>query len=191
MDLHSKDRLNKVDRIVGYLDSVNDWIGHGTSYILLVMLVTLVYEVIVRYLFGSPTIWSLEINEYLLCVYSMLGGGYALLKRSHVNVEIVYSKLSLRKKSIINCINSLFFFSFCGALLCVSMKMAHDSWISREVSSSLLAAPLFPVKLMIPVGTFLLLFQGVLNFVRDLMTAVTGADFGRAEGGLFERKTKP
>ena len=58
------------------------------------MMLTMSYEVFARYLFNRPTIWVLEVNQYILCFYVALTGGYCMLHDVHVNVEIIYEKFS-------------------------------------------------------------------------------------------------
>ena len=53
------------------------------------MMFSVVYKVLARYIFNRPTIWEMEVNQYFLCGYTVLAGGYALLYRFHVNVDII------------------------------------------------------------------------------------------------------
>ena len=71
-----------------------------------------VYEVAARYFFNRPTIWVWELNGLLQCVFVALAGGYTLLVRGHVRVDVVYGHLSMRKKAILDLITSFFMFSF-------------------------------------------------------------------------------
>jgi len=70
-----------------------------------------------RYFFNRPTIWVWEMNGFLLCVFVALGGGYTLLVRGHVRVDIVYDYLSTRSKAIMDLLTSFFIFLFLGILL--------------------------------------------------------------------------
>jgi len=137
-------------------------------------MLTLCYEVAMRYLFNSPTIWVLEVNQYMLCAYVALTGGYIMRHNSHVNIEIFYEKFSPRRKAWVNLMSSVCFFTVTIVLLWKSGIMAWESWMSQEQSFSILPAPLWPSKLAIPIGAFLILIQGLAKLTREVAYLITG-----------------
>ena len=117
-----------------------------------------------------------------------LGGGYALLRGSHVRVDILYSRFSDRRKAIIDLATSLLFFAFIGVLLWQSGEAALWSLKLRESSPTQFAPPLYPVKMAIVLGFLIILLQGLAKFTRDMYTAITGKVMaGKIEKGVFER----
>ena len=68
------------------IEVTNTWIATASAYVVLVMTVTITYEVVCRYFLSAPTDWASELNQYLLCAMSMLGGGYCLLRDQHVQI---------------------------------------------------------------------------------------------------------
>ena len=177
--------MKKFDRALSLIDRTNERVGEHVSYLVVFMMLSVVYEVVARYVFNRPTIWSMEINQYLLCGYTALAGGYALLHRSHVNVDILYARFGVRTRAFADILTSLFFFSFVLTLIWKSGFMAWDALVDGERSDSLLAAPLFPVKAAIPVGGLLILLQGLAKFIRDLRTLITGIEVRQDQAGLF------
>jgi TRAP-type mannitol/chloroaromatic compound transport system permease small subunit len=105
----------------------------------------------------------------MFCFYTALAGGYVMLFNAHVNVEILYEKFSPQKKRLINVITSVCFFSVIITLLWKSGYAAWESWEAKEESFSLLASPIYPSKIIIPIGAFLFLLQGTAKFIRDLI----------------------
>lgn len=173
------------------VDVVNGWIGKVVSYIALIMLVTIVYEVAARYLFNRPTLWVMEYNGYLLCAYSLLAGGYTLLNKAHVSVDVLYGRFHYRTKAVVDCFTWLLFFVFVGTITYLGSHLAYEAFVKREVAASVLETPLFPVKAMIPIGSALLFLQGMVKFLRDVHTAVTGREpEDTGEGGIFGRLKK-
>jgi TRAP-type mannitol/chloroaromatic compound transport system permease small subunit len=164
----------QIENFLKYIDKLNEWVGRIVSYAVLFMVFTLTYEVFFRYVLNLPTIWVLEINQYVLCAYVALSGGYIMLHNSHVNVEILYEKFSPRTKALVNVLTSVFFFTVVIALLWKSSTMALEAWETSEESYSMLAAPLFPAKVTVPIGAFLMLLQGVAKLIRDIGTLVRG-----------------
>lgn len=180
--------MTQFKRIFSVVDGVNEWVGRIVSYFALFMMVTVVYEVIARYFFDNPTIWVMEINQYILCGYTALAGGYAFLYGSHVNVDIVYERFSVRTRAFLDILTSVFFFLFITILIWKSWGMAAEAWKYGERSESLLAAPLFPSKILIPLGGVLILFQGVIKLLRDIRVLVTGIEEKSDKGGIFHRE---
>lgn len=164
----------QIENFLKYIDKLNEWVGRIVSYAVLFMVFTLCYEVFFRYVLNLPTIWVLEINQYVLCAYVALTGGYVFLYNSHVNVEILYERFSPRTKALVNVITSVFFFAVVITLIWKGGTMALEAWETSEESYSMLAAPLFPAKVTVPIGAFLLLLQGTAKLIRDIRTLVQG-----------------
>lgn len=158
------------------VDSINEWIGEITSYIVLLLIGIIIYEIVVRYFFDSPTIWAHEMSSFIFGVSIMLGGGYTLLYRAHVNMDIIYNRFSIRGKAILNLITSFLFFSFALVLIWIGGKFAWESLKILETSSTTWDPPIFPIKLTIPIGGLLLLLQGFSKFIRDLAAAIKGGE---------------
>jgi len=182
--------MNFLGRVIHAIDWVNEQSGRLVSFLAAFMMFSVVYEVIARYIFNRPTIWAMEVNQYLLCGYTALAGGYALLYKSHVNVDILHQRFGVRTRAFLDILTSLFFFTFIFVLIWKSGAMAWETWVYDEHSESLLAAPLFPSKVVIPVGGLLILFQGLAKIIRDLKTLVTGIEEIPSTAGIFERKEK-
>lgn len=153
------------------------------------MVVVIAYEVIARYFFDRPTTWSMELSTYLLAVYCMLGGGFTLLRGGHVSVDIIYGRFHYRTKAILSCLTSVLFFIFVIVILWYGWDMAHKAYKYNETSGTIMDWPLLPTIIMVPIGAFLLLLQGIVKLIGDLTTAVTGRPPKEDEaGGLFGRQ---
>lgn len=127
-----------------------------------------------RYLFNLPTIWVWEMNALLLCVIVALGGGYALLVRGHVRTDLLYSRFSPRTKAIMDIVTSCFMFVFLGALLWQGIEQGLLSLVRLEHSHSLFRPPIYPFKIILAVGIFLFILQGLADLVRNIYIAYTG-----------------
>ncbi len=156
------------------IDSISEWAGKCTSFLILPVIAVLAWEVISRYGFNQPTMWAHGTSQRLFAIYYVLGGAYVLRYRDHVNVDLIYSRFPPRTKAILDLITSLAFFVFCGVLLWQGLGFALTSLSQLEPDDTPWRAPVYPVKLMIPVGALLILLQGLANFSRNLVTAITG-----------------
>ena len=173
--------------ILTIIDSVNNRIGNLLSYFLFLFFVLLLVEVILRYFFNSPTVWGNELTQMLFAVYVILCGGYILRWGGHVNVDILYSRFPTKGKALVDIITFTLFLIFCGTLLIYGGSLAWESLSRLEHSQSAWNPPLYPVKLMIPTGAFLLLLQGTAKLIRDIVTLFTGEKITIPETG--ERET--
>ena len=158
------------------IDNFTDRSGKVSSILIVGMIFSLVFEVVMRYVFDKPTMWAHETSQYFFGAHFMMAGAYALRHNAHVNVEILYDRFSPRTKAIIAVITSLFFFLFCGLLFWNGWELAWDSLLNLERSQTPWGPPVYPAKLMIPIGGIAILLQGFAKFIRDAAFAISGKE---------------
>lgn len=158
-----------MERAIGFVDSLNDRLGRILSLGILLIFGLLILEVALRYLFNSPTVWANELTQMIFGAYVVLSGGHLLWCGGHVNVDILYSRLSPRTKALLDVVTSSVFFAFCLMLLYYGGSLALESLSRWEHSQSPWNPPLYPVKLTIPLGALLVLLQGVAKLLRDIL----------------------
>jgi len=166
--------MERIKIFLRSIDSISEWSGKMVSFLIIVITGVTIWEVILRYIFNSPTIWAFDAAYLIFGAYGVLGGAYTLYFRGHVNVDILYGRLPLRVRAIVDLVTSIFFFLFCGLLLWKGGEMAWDSLKILERGSSAWSPPVYPIKLAIPLGAFLLLLQGTAKFIRDLFKVIKG-----------------
>ncbi|RJR25884.1 MAG: TRAP transporter small permease subunit [Desulfobacteraceae bacterium] len=164
---------NILNRFLAIVETVNTWIGKGVALLIPVIMLIMSYEVIMRYIFKAPTIWAWDINAQLFAMVVFLGGGYTLLQKGHVSIDVIYAKLSTRMRAILDLVTCPVFFIFFIILTWKMTSMTIDSIEEREVLSTVFAPPIYPLKVLATIGTFLLLMQGIAKFIRDLQTALS------------------
>ena len=96
--------------IIRAIDRFTDVTGKLIAMSMLFLVVTISYEVVMRYGFGAPTVWVYESSFMVNGAAFMLGSGYALLKGAHVRTDIYWENYSERKKGIVDLISYLLFF---------------------------------------------------------------------------------
>ncbi|MBN1662394.1 MAG: TRAP transporter small permease subunit [Deltaproteobacteria bacterium] len=165
-----------MEKFFKWIDRMNEWIGTTVSYFIIILVCVILYEIFVRYLLNSPTIWAHEVSQMVYGVYVILLGGFLQQRDGHVSVEILYLRFKPRTRAVINLFTWLLFFIFCGTLLVKGSQMAWDSFSFRETEPTAFAPPVYPVKMMIPLGAFLLLLQGLVKYLRDIRTVITGKE---------------
>ena len=162
--------------ILGIIDTLSEWSGKAFSVLILFIIAILLYEVTMRYLFGNPTIWAHETSQHMFGAYAMMSGAYILLKRQHIRIDILYDHLSSRAKAGVDLFTYLLFFLFIGVIMTFGWQMAWHSLKISEISNTTFHPLLYPVKLTIPIGAFLMLLQGLAHFLRSLIMATQGKE---------------
>lgn len=168
--------MRTLDRVLRVIDSISEWTGKIVSFAVLPLIAVTVYHVIMRYAFHAPTLWANEVGTFLFGGAWILAGGYALLKGAHVRMEVVYVRLPLRWRAILDLVTAPLFFVFAGLLLWKGCELALYSLSHWEHSTTTWGPPIYGVKMMIPLGALLILLQGVAKFIRDFITATKGQE---------------
>ena len=163
-------------RLVNGIDALSKWTGRVVSYLIPVMMLILVYEVVLRYIFNEPTRWAHELTLYMFGSYFMLLGGFAMYSRSHIVMDLLYNRWSRRTQATVDVFTYLLFFFFIGSLLWLSGDWAIAAVLRLEHSRSAWGPPVWPFKLILPLSALLLLLAGVAKFIRDLTMALRGKE---------------
>jgi len=164
-----KQQVGRLVNVLSAAENINHWAGQITLYLIFILPAVMLYEVVLRYVFNSPSIWVFETTNFLFGGIIILGGGYLLLRKGHVSVDILYNRLSVRGRAIQDLCTAPLFFLFVGVLMWQGIDMFWTSLSRWENSPSVWAPALWPVKFLIPVGCGLILLQLLVNFVKNIM----------------------
>ena len=151
------------------IETVNVRVGEYVAWWALISVFIYYYEVAARFMFNSPTNWVHESMFLMYGMQYMLCGAFAYREDQHVRVDVIYAKFSPRGKAIADIITSFFFFVFIGTLAWTSARFALDSIQVDEHSFTEWGIQYWPVKLSMPIGSTLLLLQGVCKLIKDVM----------------------
>ena len=164
-------------RAAHILESVNRAVGKTVRWAALVMLVVQFGAVVLRYVFGTNSIFVNETVLYLNAGFFMLGAGYTLLLDGHVRVDIFYGEASARRKAWTDLLGTLvFLFPAMGALAWYTWGSTMNSWAILEGPISVGGVPAsFLLKSLIPAFCLLIAIQGLALVLRCLATILGGA----------------
>ena len=156
----------------GPFERLLDWISDRSGLFVALWSVMAVlaytYEVTARYLFNMPTIWVHESSFRLFGMQYMIAGAYGLLHGSHVRVDVLYTKLSLRKQAALSVFTSVFFFIFVLAMMGTAYRFFFDSLAMDERSVETWQVHYWPVKMMMLVGACLIFLAGISRLIKDI-----------------------
>ena len=167
--------MNIILGISRIIDTINEWIGRLTYWLVLFMVLVGVWNVIGRYVgrwIGQNLTSNalIEIQWYLFDLVFLLGAAYALKHDEHVRVDIFYKGLSTKWKALANFLGTLFFLiPGSGFLIYFSWSTIVNSWKNWEVSPDPGGLPRYPIKTMIIVSFALLILQGISELIKNLV----------------------
>jgi TRAP-type mannitol/chloroaromatic compound transport system permease small subunit len=156
------------------IDKISENVGKADSFLLIIIIFATFYEVIARYFVGKPTSWSNDLSSHVFAVYMTLGGAYVLMRKGHVTMDIVFSRLKPRAKAIIELLTFVVGASFLVVLIWKGGAAAAKAIATNEHATSVWAPSMIPFRLCMPIGAALFLLQYVAGFIRSVIAAVKG-----------------
>lgn len=163
---------NHLVRLLHIIDIVNARTGRVLSVLIVFLTLILVYEVVLRYGFDSPTKWAHEITCSIFAAYSVLGGGYALFLNQHIRSDVVYARFSERGKAVCDLIAFPLLFMLLILIFMQGFNMALSSTLAGETTVTMFRSPLYPVKICIPLAALLMLFQTLALAIRNFWLVI-------------------
>ncbi len=160
------------------IDSLSEWIGQMSKWIVFALVIIVSFDVIMRYVFNKPTIWAHPLSYMLGAAIYALGQCYSRKERANVNVDIFYERFSEKTQLVLDTIFDVILFIPTFSFLTVKMweKFFNALRIHETDISSTWYAPLWPVRLMIAVGFSLLLLQFLVDFIEQLLMLCRGSE---------------
>lgn len=152
-----------------FIDDLNEKIGHGISWALLLAVLICTGNAAIRYLFNISSNGWLEIQWYLFGAIFLLATSYTLRRNEHVRIDVIVSHFSKRTQVWIDLIGFMLFLM--PATLLILYYAIPYAWISiesQEVSSNAGGLIVWPAKLLIPVGFVLLALQGISEIIKRI-----------------------
>ena len=155
---------------VRYVDAVNRYVGYLAMYMIFVMIGILFYSTISKNFF-DPSLWTLEMAQFTMVAYYLLGGGYSMQIESHVRMDLLYERWTPRTKAAVDAVTALFLLFYVALLLYGGISSTEYALKYNEESYSVWAPPMAPIKIVMCIGIFLMLLQVVATFFKNVAEA--------------------
>ena len=170
-------------RLVRGIDKFTDLTGTWVAWLNVPLVLAVSYEVIARYAFNAPTIWSFDVTYMLYGAIFMLGAAYALHKGAPIRTDFFFEKWSIRTKGVIDSVAYIvFFFPSIFVFFLVGAQEGYYAFDIGEVSEQTPWRPiLWPFKMVVPLACLLLLIQGVSETIKSVWAARTGIELEHKE----------
>lgn len=166
--------LQTLKKVASLIDQLNEFIGRATSWLVILMVLVITYDVAMRYLFQSGSVALQELEWHLFALIFLLGSGYTLKQDGHVRVDILYKSrfVSEKSRAWINLTGTfLLLFPFCLLIIFNSFSFVEASYLHNEHSPDPGGlSSRWLLKLMIPVGFGLIFIQGISLAIHSVLS---------------------
>jgi len=127
-----------------------------------------VYDVILDVVFRAPTVWVYDAVTTLIAVAFLIGGSYALQRREHIRITVIYDLMSPRTQIVFDIVGMLLTFVYLAVFGWFAWTMAALSVANWEVGGSVWAQPTpVVVKCAMFLSVVMMILQGLSNLTVD------------------------
>lgn len=149
------------------IDALNEAIGRGVKWLVLVATLISAGNAFLRYGFDLSSNAWLELQWYLFALIFLLGAGHTLKHNGHIRIDVLYSRLSPRGQAWVDLFGGLLFLlPMTGLMTWFSWAMFADAWAIQEISADSGGLVRWPIKLALPLGFGLLFLQGIAEIIK-------------------------
>jgi len=165
-----------VVKFIHSIEGLSLWVGRGFGWCIMILTLSVSYEVFVRYVLNSPTVWAFDMMIQMYGALLLMSGPYALAQDAHVRGDVLYRLFSVRWQARLDFLLYLiFFFPGMIALFWFGWEIASDSWRYKETSiHSPAGVQVYFFKTLIPIAGALMMFQGLAELLRCWMAMRSG-----------------
>ena len=151
-----------------WIEAVNRVVGRFAMYLIVAMIAVLLYSAVMRTGFNRPPLWTVEMGQFLLAAYYLLGGAYTLQIDAHVRMDLLYSRWTPKRRAFADTITAVCLIGYLLVLLWGGLSSTAYALEYGQKASSSWRPPLAPIKIVMAFGIFLMLLQAAAFFIRDL-----------------------
>jgi len=139
-------------------------------YMIFVMLGLLLYMSLSRSVFNTPLNWGVEMAQFLMASYYLLGGAYSMQIDAHVRMDILYSRWSPKKRALADVLTAFCLIFYLVVLLVGGYYSTEYAVLHGQKNYSAWAPRLAPIKIIMTFGILLMLLQALSMLFKDIAT---------------------
>ena len=150
------------------IDFISLKTGRATMYLVFVMMFILILSFVTRNIINIPLIWIIEMAQFVMTGYYLLGGGYSMLTDDHVRMDLIYSKLKDKTKALLDSLTSVFLIFYLVVLLIGSISSLTYTLETNQRLFTAWAPYVWPIKSIMTFGILLMLLQAFSTLFKDI-----------------------
>ena len=153
---------------VNTIDYISLKTGRATMYLVFVMMFILILSFVTRNIINIPLIWIIEMAQFVMTGYYLLGGGYSMITDDHVRMDLIYSKLKDKTKALLDSLTSVFLIFYLVVLFYGSISSLTYTIETNQRLFTAWAPYVWPIKSIMTFGIGLMLLQSIAIFFKDI-----------------------
>ncbi|MEO1986234.1 MAG: TRAP transporter small permease subunit [Martelella sp.] len=153
------------------VDGFNRVVGRIAMWLIFVMMGILLWSSVSKTMF-NPSLWTLEMAQFVMTAYYILGGAYSLQLDSHVRMDLIYGRWTPRQKAAVDAVTVIMLFTYLIFLLIGGVSSTEYALKYGETSYSSWSPYMAPIKIVMVLGIFLMFLQTTSIFFKDLAKAL-------------------
>lgn len=155
---------------VRLVDRFNYLVGRVMMYGIFALMAVLMWSTISKQAFIVPSFWTLEVAQFILVAYYLLGGAYSIQLGANVRMDLFYNTWSIRTKAQVDSITIFVLIFYLSVMLYGGIESTQYAIKYQEHSPSMWRPLMWPIKSMMCFGIFMMLLQAISELLKDIAT---------------------
>lgn len=149
------------------VEAVNYRIGRFAMYLLFVIMAILLWSSFTK-AFRLPSLWTLEMAQFTLVAYYLLGAPYSMQLGANVRMDLLYARMPIRRQAMWDVVTIFFLLFYLGVMLWGAIDSTSYSFRVGERAPSAWRPVLWPIKVIISFSFVLMILQAIAQLIRDI-----------------------
>ncbi len=150
------------------IDKISSMCARLSAWLFFIIGGIIVFEVVARYVFLSPTVWGEEMSRFLQIWATYLAAAYVLHKRKLIAIDVAVNKMAPGFQKILESCALLVIMVFCFVACLYGIEIAIESVRVGRATSTMLAVPSWMTEIAIPIGFGLMFLQALAELFRTI-----------------------
>ena len=157
-----------IKNYVKITDLVCEKVGRATMYLVFAMMFILILSFVTRNIINFPLIWIIEMAQFIITAYYILGGSYSMITNDHVRMDLFYGRLSKKGKAKMDIFTSVFLIFYLILLFLGSITSLVYTIETKQKLFTAWAPYVWPIKTLMLIGILLMLLQAFSTLFKDI-----------------------
>jgi len=149
------------------VDKINRAVGHCAMWLLVMMMGILLWSVVTN-AFNRPSIWVMEMAQFTMAAYYLVGAAFSMQDGAHVRMDFLYERWGKRRRSLVDSITSVCLIGYLAFLVWGGWSSSASALEYGQRNHTVWAPYMAPIKIIMTSGMFLMLMQSISELVKDL-----------------------
>ena len=161
-----------IQSYVNFIDMICERVGRFVMYWVFFMMFLLILSFVTRNIINFPLMWIIEMAQFTITAYYLLGGGYSMITDDHVRMDLFYGKLSEKGKAKMDAFTSVFLIFYLVILFYGSISSLEYTIQTKQRLFTAWAPYVWPIKSLMLFGILLMLLQAISMLFKNLAKVI-------------------